>query len=172
MVAKNQQATSEAITELINVVAQLRDPEGGCPWDLEQSHTSLIPCVLEEAHEVADAIRHGDDNHLNEELGDLLLQVVIHAQIANEDGRFNLEDIARGISRKLIRRHPHVFADEIAVDSEAVRENWESIKVAEQANAPSNSPISDRLRRKIRGQTALTGAMVISKKTAAIGFEW
>ena len=172
MVAKNQQATSEAITELINVVAQLRDPEGGCPWDLEQSHTSLIPCVLEEAHEVADAIRHGDDNHLNEELGDLLLQVVIHAQIANEDGRFNLEDIARGISRKLIRRHPHVFADEIAVDSEAVRENWESIKVAEQANAPSTSPISDRLRSKIRGQTALAGAMVISKKAAAIGFEW
>ncbi|MFL0748488.1 MAG: MazG nucleotide pyrophosphohydrolase domain-containing protein, partial [Prochlorococcus sp.] len=104
MVAKNQQATSEAITELINVVAQLRDPEGGCPWDLEQSHTSLIPCVLEEAHEVADAIRHGDDNHLNEELGDLLLQVVIHAQIANEDGRFNLEDIARGIDEFMVRQ--------------------------------------------------------------------
>ena len=172
MVAENQHATSEAITELINVVAQLRDPEGGCPWDLEQSHSSLIPCVLEEAHEVADAIRHGDDNHLNEELGDLLLQVVLHAQIASEDGRFNLEDIARGISRKLIRRHPHVFADEVAVDSEAVRQNWESIKVTEQANAPSTSPISDRLRSKIRGQTALAGAMVISKKAAAIGFEW
>ena len=93
------------------VVARLRDPDGGCPWDLEQTHASLVPYVLEEAHEVADAIRHGDDRHLAEELGDLLLQVVLHAQIASEDQRFDLAAVASGITQKLVRRHPHVFAE-------------------------------------------------------------
>ena len=172
MDAEQHLPTTEAIAELVNIVAQLRDPQNGCPWDLEQTHSSLIPCVLEEAHEVADAIRHGDDNHLSEELGDLLLQVVLHAQIASEEGRFNLEDIARGISTKLIRRHPHVFADAVANDSEAVRQNWESIKVSEQPSAASSSPLSDRLRSKVRGQPALAGAMAISKKVANVGFEW
>ena len=88
----------EALSELIDVVAQLRNPQGGCPWDLEQTHQSLVPYVLEEAHEVADAIQHGDDAHLKEELGDLLLQVVLHARIAQEDGRFDLTQIAAGIS--------------------------------------------------------------------------
>ena len=87
-------------------MAQLRDPNDGCPWDLEQSHRSLVPYVLEEAHEVADAIRHGDDNHLKEELGDLLLQVLLHAQIGSEEQRFNLADVADAIRTKLIRRHP------------------------------------------------------------------
>ena len=99
----------EALAELIAVVARLRDPEGGCPWDLAQTHASLVPYVLEEAHEVADAIRSGDDQHLAEELGDLLLQVVLHAQIASEAGSFDLAQIAAGISAKLVRRHPHVF---------------------------------------------------------------
>ena len=172
MDAEQHLPTTQAIAELVNIVAQLRDPQNGCPWDLEQTHSSLIPCVLEEAHEVADAIRHGDDNHLSEELGDLLLQVVLHAQIASEEGRFNLEDIARGISAKLIRRHPHVFADAVANDSETVRQNWESIKASEQPSAASSSPLSDRLRSKIRGQPALAGAMAISKKVANVGFEW
>ena len=157
-----------ALSELIEIVAQLRDPEGGCPWDLEQSHASLAPYVLEEAHEVADAIRHGDDDHLAEELGDLLLQVVLHAQIASEAGHFNLEQIARGISIKLVRRHPHVFGGEAA--------SWEAIKAAEQAecegHTPSASPLSDRLAGKVRGQPALAGAMTISKKAATAGFEW
>ena len=99
-----------ALADLLAVVARLRDPEAGCPWDLEQTHASLVPYVLEEAHEVADAIRHGDDRHLAEELGDLLLQVVLHAQIASEEGRFDLESICRGLGDKLVRRHPHVFA--------------------------------------------------------------
>ena len=103
-------APEEALAELVAVVARLRDPEAGCPWDLEQTHASLVPYVLEEAHEVADAIRHGDDRQLVEELGDLLLQVVLHAQIASEAGRFDLESICRGLSDKLVRRHPHVFA--------------------------------------------------------------
>jgi len=165
-----------ALSELIAVVAQLRNPEAGCPWDLEQTHTSLVPYVLEEAHEVADAIRHGDDAHLKEELGDLLLQVVLHAQIAQDDGRFGLAEIAAGISEKLIRRHPHVFAGVEAADSAAVKANWEAIKAAEKASDPaseaSSSPLSDRLAGKVRGQPALAGAMTISKKAAAAGFEW
>jgi XTP/dITP diphosphohydrolase len=169
-------AATEALSELIDVVAQLRNPEGGCPWDLEQTHASLVPYVLEEAHEVADAIRHGDDAHLKEELGDLLLQVVLHARIAQEEGRFDLGQIAAGISEKLVRRHPHVFADAEAADSAAVKASWEAIKAAEkaadQAGTPSASPLSDRLAGKVRGQPALAGAMTISKKAAAAGFEW
>jgi XTP/dITP diphosphohydrolase len=180
-------ATLKALAELIAVVDRLRDPETGCPWDLEQTHASLVPYVLEEAHEVADAIRHGDDGHLAEELGDLLLQVVLHARIAGEQGRFDLESIARGISAKLIRRHPHVFAGAEAADSEAVRRSWEAIKAAEraeqagrtgvrgdsQAEAPvSASPLSDALACKVRGQPSLAGAMTISRKAAAAGFEW
>ena len=168
-------ATTAALNELIAVVERLRDPEAGCPWDLEQTHTSLVPYVLEEAHEVADAIRHGDDRHLAEELGDLLLQVVLHARIAAEEGRFDLTDIARGISAKLVRRHPHVFGDVDAADSAAVKAHWEAIKQAEQEEAgaaPSTSPLSDRLAGKVRGQPALAGAMTISRKAAAAGFEW
>ena len=175
----------EALGELVAVVARLRDPQTGCPWDLEQTHASLVPYVIEEAHEVADAIRHGDDRHLEEELGDLLLQVVLHAQIAQEQGRFDLASISRGISSKLVRRHPHVFAGGQAKDIDAVRQTWEAIKAEEQQQAPtrsgetethpatpSASPLSDQLARKLRGQGVLAGAMAISKKAAAAGFEW
>ncbi|MCU0529554.1 MAG: nucleoside triphosphate pyrophosphohydrolase [Cyanobium sp. Prado107] len=182
------EATLDALAELVDVVARLRDPDSGCPWDLEQTHASLVPYVLEEAHEVADAIRHGDDRHLEEELGDLLLQVVLHARIASEAGRFDLERIARGISAKLIRRHPHVFGEgeacTAATDSAAVRASWEAIKEAErrqretkeplgQGSGPAPaSPLSERLAGKVRGQPALAGAMTISRKAAAAGFEW
>ncbi len=181
-------ASLASLAELIAVVDRLRDPEGGCPWDLEQTHASLVPYVLEEAHEVADAIRHGDDDHLAEELGDLLLQVVLHARIASEQGRFDLESVVRGIRDKLIRRHPHVFAGADAADSAAVRRSWEAIKAAERADraagpdagadagtseaTTSASPLSDQLARKVRGQPALAGAMTISRKAAAAGFEW
>jgi XTP/dITP diphosphohydrolase len=166
-----------AIEQLLAVVAQLRDPDGGCPWDLQQTHRSLAPYVLEEAHEVADAIHHGDDRHLAEELGDLLLQVVLHGQIASEQQRFNLRQIATGISAKLIRRHPHVFGGaEAATSAEAVKTTWEAIKAQEraerQAETASTSPLSDQLAGKVRGQPALAGAMTISKKAAAAGFEW
>ena len=207
----------EAMADLVAVVARLRDPEAGCPWDLEQTHASLVPYVLEEAHEVADAIRHGDDRHLAEELGDLLLQVLLHAQIASEEGRFDLTSICRGLSSKLVRRHPHVFGsaegpeahrDDERVgqpmndpgnnplappneqptgpnrgrtgDSSAVKRSWEAIKAAEraggagagQAGPASSSPLSDRLASKVRGQPSLAGAMTISRKAAAAGFEW
>jgi XTP/dITP diphosphohydrolase len=173
--------TLEAIAELIAVVARLREPRTGCPWDLEQTHASLVPYLLEEAHEVADAIRHGDDNHLAEELGDLLLQVVLHGQIAGEAGRFDLAAIARGISAKLVRRHPHVFGGAEAADSTAVKEMWEAIKVQERAEregastnsaSPLVSPLSDRLAGKVRGQGELEGARNISKQEGAAGFEW
>jgi XTP/dITP diphosphohydrolase len=183
-------AAQVAVAELVAVVDRLRDPDQGCPWDLEQTHASLIPYVLEEAHEVADAIRHGDDRHLEEELGDLLLQVVLHARIAAEAGRFDLEGIARGITAKLVRRHPHVFAPEAAAtahrgsrgDSEAVRRSWEAIKVREKAEAgtadgteeavASASPLSNALAGKVRGLPSLAGAMTISRRAAAAGFEW
>ena len=164
-----------ALADLVAVVARLRDPETGCPWDREQTHSTLIPYVLEEAHEVADAIRHGDDRHLQEELGDLLLQVLLHARIASEAGRFDLEAVARGIRDKLVRRHPHVFADAEAADSAAVRVHWEAIKEQEraaQAAGASPSPLSDRLAGKVRGLPSLAGAMTISRKAAAAGFEW
>ncbi|MBT67397.1 MAG: nucleoside triphosphate pyrophosphohydrolase [Synechococcus sp. NP17] len=168
---------SNAIHDLVGVVAQLRDPNQGCPWDLKQTHQTLIPYLLEEAHEVVDAIRHGDDRHLQEELGDLLLQVVLHAQLAQEQKRFDLDAVARGISDKLIRRHPHVFGDAEAFDSEAVSVNWEIIKAAEKAERgeipfESTSPLSDQLASKIRGQPALAGAMTLSRKAAKAGFEW
>ena len=200
-VATSGGSLQEAFAELVAVVARLRDPEQGCPWDLAQTHTSLVPYVLEEAHEVADAIRHGDDRHLAEELGDLLLQVVLHAQIASEAGRFNLATVCAGLGAKLVRRHPHVFAvadggvhDPAAGpgaepsganrgragDSAAVKRSWEAIKAAErsrdsgsgQALTPSSSPLSDRLASKVRGQPSLAGAMTISRKAAAAGFEW
>ena len=160
------ETSGAALLKLIDVVARLRDPMNGCPWDLEQTHRSLVPYVLEEANEVADAIRHGDDDHLCEELGDLLLQVVLHAQIASESQRFNLAQVADGIRAKLIRRHPHVFGGE--------PRSWDAIKAEEQApnEAASTSPLSDLLAKKVRGQPALAGAMTISKKAAKAGFEW
>ena len=166
----------DPLRRLENLVARLRDPAEGCPWDLEQTHQSLTPYVLEEAHEVADAIRHGDDQHLKEELGDLLLQVVLHARIAEEDNRFDLNAVAAGISDKLVRRHPHVFADAEARDSAAVRISWEAIKAQERAGAKaaavSASPLSDQLASKVRGQPGLSAAMTISRKAAKAGFEW
>ena len=166
-------SSTEAVQQLIDMVARLRDPDEGCPWDLEQTHASLVPYVLEEAHEVADAIRHGDKAHLKEELGDLLLQVVLHAQIAQEESHFDLSNVADGISKKLIRRHPHVFSDAVASDTAAVKETWEAIKAGERGEQPpSTSPLSDALAVKVRGMPALAGAMTISKKAAKAGFEW
>jgi XTP/dITP diphosphohydrolase len=158
----------DALAELEAVVARLRDPEGGCPWDLRQTHASLIPYVLEEAHEVADAIRHGTDEHLCEELGDLLLQVVLQARIAEEEERFDLGQVARGIAAKLVRRHPHVFDPQAEGPAD-----WETIKAREKAErGEAEASLSRRLGGRIRGQNALAGAMTISRKAAAAGFEW
>ncbi|WP_307864314.1 MazG family protein [Agrococcus sp. TF02-05] len=125
-----------ALDELVAVMARLRGP-GGCPWDGEQTHASLAPYVIEEAHELVEAIEAGDDEHLREELGDVLLQVVFHADIARAEGRFDLEGVARALTEKLRRRHPHVFAD-VAVDGVGdVVANWDAIKRAEKPERDS-----------------------------------
>jgi XTP/dITP diphosphohydrolase len=124
------------LDELVAVMARLRGP-GGCPWDGEQTHASLAPYAIEEAHELVEAIEAGDDEHLREELGDVLLQVVFHADIARAEGRFDLDDVARTLIEKLRRRHPHVFAD-VAVDGVAdVVANWDAIKRAEKPERDS-----------------------------------
>ena len=169
----SQDSALVAWQKLIDVVAKLRSPNGGCPWDLAQTPESLIPYVIEEAYEVVDAIRCGEESAIAEELGDLLLQVVLQAQIANESGQFTLKEVTEGITEKLIRRHPHVFGD-VAVESvEQVRQNWEQIKAAEKGKTPDKQELlSEKISRYARTLPPLTAGMKISRKAAAVGFEW
>jgi XTP/dITP diphosphohydrolase len=170
---RTQASVLEALQQLIDVVAQLRSPEGGCPWDLAQTPQTLTPYVIEEAYEVVDAIRSGDKDAIAEELGDLLLQVVLQAQIASEAGHFTLEDIAQGISQKLIRRHPHVFGDVKVRDAEEVHKNWEQIKAQEKGETGAEAQrLSRKLARYARTLPPLMAGMKISQKAAAAGFEW
>jgi XTP/dITP diphosphohydrolase len=168
-----QASALEALQQLIDVVAQLRSPDGGCPWDLAQTPQTLTPYVIEEAYEVVDAIRSGDKDAIAEELGDLLLQVVLQAQIASEEGDFTLQEVARGITQKLIRRHPHVFGDVEVRDAEEVHKNWEQIKAAEKGETQGESQLlSRKLLRYARTLPPLMAGMKISQKAAAAGFEW
>ncbi|HEY9602714.1 MAG TPA: nucleoside triphosphate pyrophosphohydrolase [Allocoleopsis sp.] len=168
-----QASVLEALQQLIDVVAQLRSPSGGCPWDLAQTPETLTPYVIEEAYEVVDAIRSGDKDAIAEELGDLLLQVVLQAQIASEVGHFTLEDIAQGIAQKLIRRHPHVFGDVEVRDAEEVHQNWERIKAEEKGETGAEAQLlSRKLARYARTLPPLMAGMKISQKAAAAGFEW
>ncbi|MDX1681423.1 MAG: MazG family protein, partial [Akkermansiaceae bacterium] len=121
------------LERLRSIMHRLRAP-GGCPWDAEQTHESLVSNLIEEAYETVDTIQRGDHEHLQEELGDLLLQVVFHAELAEESKRFDLNDVARGISDKLVRRHPHVFATSDASDTDAVLEQWDAIKRREKGD--------------------------------------
>jgi len=155
-----------AIDELIEIVARLRAPDG-CPWDREQTHASLRGSLLEEAYEVVEAIEENDDVHLREELGDLLLQVAMHSQFASETGRFTFHDVAAGLSEKLVRRHPHVFGETRAPDTEAVLKRWEEIKRAEKGNTQVS--VLDNV------STALPSLMhaeKIGKRAARVGFDW
>lgn len=163
----------QVLQQLIDVVAQLRSPEGGCPWDLEQTPQTLIPYVIEEAYEVVDAIRSEDKDAIAEELGDLLLQVVLQAQIASETEQFTLKEVAQGITQKLIRRHPHVFADVEVQNAEEVHHNWQQIKAAEKGETTADAHLLSRqLTRYARTLPPLMGGMKISQKAAAAGFEW
>ncbi|MEA5572603.1 nucleoside triphosphate pyrophosphohydrolase [Calothrix sp. UHCC 0171] len=165
--------TLTALQELIDVVAKLRNPDGGCPWDLAQTPQTLTPYVIEEAYEVVDAIQSEDNQAICEELGDLLLQVVLQAQIASESQQFTLKEIAEGISQKLIRRHPHVFGDVSVTNVDDVRKNWEEIKAAEKGEAaPEKQLLSSKLSSYARKFPPITAAMNISKKAAEAGFEW
>src|SRR5665213_2487079 len=132
---------SRDIARLIEIMAALRTPGSGCPWDLEQTFRTIAPSTLEEAYEVADAIARGDLTDLREELGDLLLQVVFHARMAEEQGAFAFGDVVQGITEKLIRRHPHVFGDECSQTPEAVKGLWERIKAQEKA--ARKTPVDD-----------------------------
>lgn len=148
------------------IMHRLRAP-GGCPWDAEQTHTTLIPNLIEEAYETVDAIERSDMADLKEELGDLLLQVVFHAEIAEGGGRFNLDDIARGISDKLVRRHPHVFATSGANTTDAVLQQWEEIKRSEKGD--EEKPYLHGVG---KGLPGLLRATKLQKKAAKIGFDW
>ena len=171
--AKNSEANSIAIQQLIEVVAKLRSPDDGCPWDLEQTHESLIPYVIEEAYEVVDAIQGGDHRAIAEELGDLLLQVILHSQIASEASTFTIAEVADGISQKLIRRHPHVFGDVTVENMEEIHQNWEKIKAEEKGeDLATTQKLSYKLKRYARSLPPLMAGMKISQKAATNGFEW
>ena len=164
--------TLAALQQLIEVVAKLRDPDGGCPWDLVQTPQTLTKYVIEEAYEVVDAIKSEDKKHIAEELGDLLLQVVLQAQIFQEYGDFSLKEVAQGISEKLIRRHPHVFGDVSVQNMDEVHQNWEKIKAAEKGEMPANHQLTYKLSNHTRKLPPLAATMKISQKAAAAGFEW
>lgn len=183
-VSLNSEATSSSnefsqvltdLERLLATIARLRDPENGCPWDLEQTPKTLTPYVVEEAYEVVDAVHYGDKQDVAEELGDLLLQIVLQAQIFKEQGDFDLGDIAKGITDKMIRRHPHVFGEVTAETPEAVNANWDAIKAQEKAQKnPTENPnlLSPKLQRYAQSMPPLDGAMKISRKAAKAGFEW
>lgn len=162
------------LDRLRRIMHLLRAP-GGCPWDAEQTHDSLVRHLLEEAYEVADAVRSGSREDLIEELGDLLLQPVFHAEIAAERGDFDLDDIATAISEKLIRRHPHVFGTADASTSEAVLSQWEAIKASEKAASPTATagpPDGYLIKSGNEGQPALLAAAKVQRKAASVGFDW
>ena len=162
-----------ALQHLIDVVANLRSPDGGSPWDLAQTPKSLIPYVIEEAYEVVDAIQLGDSKAISEELGDLLLQVVLHSQIASEANQFSIAEVAEGIAQKLIRRHPHIFGDVSVENMDEIHQNWEKIKAQEKGeNFADTQKLSYKLKRYARSLPPLMAGMKISQKSAAQGFEW
>jgi XTP/dITP diphosphohydrolase len=166
-------ANLRALQHLLDVVAKLRSPDGGCPWDLAQTHESLIPYVIEEAYEVVDAIQSGDSKAIAEELGDLLLQVVLHSQIGKEANTFAIAEVAEGIAQKLIRRHPHVFGDVQTNDIQEIHQNWERIKAEEKGeDLAQTQKLSYKLKRYARSLPPLMAGLKISQKAAEQGFEW
>jgi ATP diphosphatase len=162
---------SRDVARLIQIMAALRTPGTGCPWDLEQNFSTIAPYTLEEAYEVADAIARGDLDHLRDELGDLLLQVVFHARMAEEQGRFDFGEVVESITRKLIRRHPHVFADEQGRRAEAVKGLWERIKAEEKAEHRQARP-AGALEGVPVALPALTRALKLQDKAGQVGFDW
>ena len=165
--------TGHPIFRLLQVMARLRDPDGGCPWDLEQNFSTIAPYTIEEAYEVADAIETGDMEHLKEELGDLLLQVVYHARMAEEVGSFAFTDVAQTITDKMIRRHPHVFGEDEVESSADQTSRWEAIKAAERkARADAHEAAHSALDGVPVGLPALTRAHKLTARAARVGFDW
>jgi MazG family protein len=169
---------AQAFARLAEIIARLRAPDG-CPWDREQTHATLRTHLIEETYEILDAIDQADDENLREELGDLLMQPLMHAQIAAEEERFDIVDVLEGISDKLVRRHPHVFGEVTVGDSGEVLRNWDAIKKQEKASRTRLQPVDQGnkclpsiLDDVPRALPSLTLAMKVSKKAAKVGFEW
>lgn len=168
------------LKDLLSLMARLRDPQHGCPWDIKQTYATIVPYTLEEAYEVADAIERSDFEHLQGELGDLLFQVVYYSQLAREEGRFEFDGVVDSITRKLIRRHPHVFPtgdlyaplDTPRLSEEQVKHRWEEIKAqerAEKATAPEQLSLLDDVPHAL---PALARSAKLQKRAAAVGFDW
>jgi tetrapyrrole methylase family protein/MazG family protein/ATP diphosphatase len=166
-------ATLRPLDRLLAIMARLRDPADGCPWDLEQTFATVAPYTVEEAYEVADAIERGDLSDLKEELGDLLLQVVFHARMAEERGAFAFDDVANAINDKMVRRHPHVFAEETYASLAHQKEGWEALKAAERAKKTGGKGRTASLLDDVPvGLPALTRAVKLSRRAAGVGFVW
>jgi len=172
---------SRDISRLIEIMAALRTPITGCPWDLDQTLATIAPFTIEEAYEVSDAIKRGDMLDLAEELGDLLLQVVYHARLAEEAGAFTFEDVVEAITTKLIRRHPHVFGDASAGNPGLVKALWDEIKAQERAEkaqkrgdepAPGDLPVSSALHGVKAGVSPLRRAVKLQEAAGKVGFDW
>ena len=170
------QSGADHFGQLCEIVAKLRAP-GGCPWDREQTHDSLLPALIEEAYEIVGALRARDDANFREELGDLLLLIVMHAEIAREGGRFNIDNVLAEVTEKLIRRHPHVFGKSDVRDSGAVLKQWESIKRTEKTGKPArNASHSDAGGHYLDGLPAALPALMraqkVQSKVARVNFDW
>lgn len=157
------------LSQLLIIMSKLRDPNGGCPWDLEQDFSTIAPYTIEEAYEVADAIDRNDPKDLQDELGDLLFQVVFHAQMAKEAGLFDFDDVCRSINDKMIRRHPHVFGGAAERDSETQTEAWEDQKAKERALKSKDESVLDDIPVAL---PALKRAQKLQKRAARVGFDW
>jgi MazG family protein len=160
-----------SVDKLLQIMAALRDPETGCPWDLKQTYATIVPYTLEEAYEVADAIERGDMAELREELGDLLFQVVFYSQIAAEEGRFDFQQVVEGINEKMLRRHPHVFADARVESEHELHQAWEQAKAAERAAKQAQADES-QMAGVARGLPALMRAHKLQKRAQDVGFDW
>lgn len=159
---------AQKIDALLKIMARLRSPDGGCPWDLEQDFRTIAPYTVEEAYEVADAIERGDMSDLKDELGDLLFQVVFHAQMAREGDLFDFGDVVEAISDKMVRRHPHVFAQAEARDAEEQTRAWEDQKAEERKRKGADSLLADVS----AGLPGMTRAVKLQKRAARVGFDW
>src|SRR3954464_441220 len=170
---------SRDISRLLDIMARLRTPGSGCPWDLEQDFSTIAPYTIEEAYDVADAIARGDLDDLRDELGDLLLQVVFHARMAQEQGSFEFADVVQAITETLIRRHPHVFGDLKGKTAEEVKDLWDAIKAQEKADrkaartARGGEPEDTGTLAGVPvAMTALTRALKLQDKAGKVGFDW
>jgi nucleoside triphosphate diphosphatase len=167
----NQSSDAGSVSELLSIMARLRDPERGCPWDVEQTFSSIAPYTIEEAYEVAEAIARNDMGDLTDELGDLLLQVVFHSQMAAEQGDFEFSDVVAAICEKMVRRHPHVFGDEERLDAAAQTEEWEAIK-AEERLVKGAAEWTSTLDGAKRSLPPTKRAESLGQRAAKVGFDW